>query len=108
MTILGESFPNRVGASLYTAMSLNSKDGATLKSIFVQDSVRGFIETAIRLTKNNLQPLNFLKILLWKKIISEKDLYNSTNHVIQFLRSAQIIKEIQTIFQASYHVIMPN
>ncbi len=133
LTVLGDSFPSRVGASLYQSFVDHSDDAhssllAPLGALLVAHSPRDLEDCAVRLagrarasqrsanTKQfsaagRYEVLNGLRSLLGRAVVSKAGLFDTARGVTLFLRGMQSIYEIKLItgkvsLNQKFHVIV--
>lgn len=133
LTVLGDSFPSRVGASLYSSFLSSSDDSSSsgtvsrfrhsdLYEVLAAQSLREFEDTAVRLAlgvqREKLDgggslpavsaSLSHLKAVLHDTIVTNSGLFNTTRGVDMFIRGMQSIQEIEylTRRESIYHVVV--
>jgi hypothetical protein len=114
LTVLGDSFPSRVAASLYSSLLRDSADNEAdsmpqsnvLYPVLTASSLREFEDTAVQLSRDSVESvLPGLKRALGNAVATRSGLFNTTRGVVTFIRGMQTIKEVQ--LHNKPHVIIP-
>jgi hypothetical protein len=113
LTFYGESFPNRVGYSLYQSFSVDNENGNgsqmntrrwtednNLEKYLVVDSFKEFEDKAIDLVKPfalgerfSYRKIDWIKLRLLRFISEKRGLFDAENHVHQMKRATQAMME---------------
>jgi predicted O-linked N-acetylglucosamine transferase (SPINDLY family) len=113
LTVHGDSFPNRVGLSLFRSFPKSSTViSQPFDTYLVANDVKEFIEMAVRLTHplkdELLSSVWFLKLQLIEWIIKEKGLFDSISHIEKLKRSVTSLIEgyqVDLKHLSLYHLI---
>ncbi len=107
LTSLGESFPSRVGSSLYHSFKRSESFDEPLQSILIADSLQQYENTGTQLATNERQLL-VVKKILWQHIQQKNGLFDAFRHVQNLLVALQGSKELSSSRSRHWNIVLTN
>ena len=123
--MLGDSFPNRVAASLYGSFVPSSEGDGTsstlpLGDVLVVDSIREFADTAVRIAASRSSSsssrsggtqiglMDMMQGVLGELIDKESGLFGEARTVYTFIRAMQAIQEVSQLEKHYAHAVFSS
>jgi len=97
LTLLGDSFPSRVGLSLLDKTDMNAKD------IFVTYSVKDFESTAVSLATEKISVLFHARLQLFQDDYLQSRLFDTESYTLDLERSYTVMWEVYSYLQNKFY-----